>query len=202
MTNFFLITLSVLAINASVYAQKERKYFLGSHFSFGKSEYYPYGNSGGSNYKGRSYHTIGIDFGYKVSADAVEFYTGLFATNVALSYNSVLHGWSESGNGTRTTVNDGNFRIFSVPVHFKYHFLKYLFADFGVSANLNITGEDKLLFGAEAGIGAEYVSSSGMSLSIAHQMQFNINVMQEPRYSSGIDKLIRSGIKIGLGYRF
>jgi hypothetical protein len=109
------------------------------------------------------------------------------------------------GGGSYTSIYRDKLFIFSLPLHIKYHFLKYLFVEGGVDLNYHPSKGYKYGAGLSAGIGAEYVFHSGITLSASPFGQWSLLVGDEQNKTYSIlesDALSLFGIKLGIGYRF
>ena len=114
-----------------------------------------------------------------------------------------MHQANHYFNDPKTYEYNEKFFIFSVPLHLKVHFLKYLFIDGGVSFNYYPSTGYTWGVGAGIGIGAEYTFKPAISISAGYQSQWNfLNLFSRQNNSFGIDMLNQRGFVIGLGYRF
>ncbi|MDR1156288.1 MAG: hypothetical protein LBL04_16415 [Bacteroidales bacterium] len=167
------------------------------NYSFGWFDYrVGVGDAWTSNvYEGDDFKSIAIEYS-RQTAPNTEFCTGLTAT-VAYLVN------------TRHYSNyKDDMYIFSLPLHLKYHFLKYLFVEGGLNLNYN-KGKGGYKFGAglSANIGAEYVLRSGITFSASPFGQCNLLIAPIEHDTgiykpSGMNKLFQWGVKLGIGYRF
>lgn len=183
----------LLFIISGVYGQEQKRYYLGGHFSYGKANYSSnrFESTNSKEYKGKDYFTLSLDYAYKTSENT-EFITGLSATLVKMDFASTYY-WNNSGSYTY----DDTFGIFSVPVGLRYYFGKYFSANVGVNVNYHPYMGYSWGFGGFGGLAAHYSFKSGLSFSLAPQIQFNMLDL-----SNFDEKLTQIGFNIGIGYRF
>jgi hypothetical protein len=204
----FLLWVAIIYATENTYAQKEKKNYIGMNFSFGWNDYnrngITFGGFGESRkYEGDNFRSIAIEYA-RQTAPNIEFCTGLSATGAYLTTTTSTYG-------SNTSNNRDEIFIFSLPLHLKYHFLKYLFVEGGVDLNYHPSKGYKYGAGLSAGIGAEYVFHSGITLSASPFGRWNWlgSMGKEHDMGSagtytmtGYDSLSQWGIKLGIGYRF
>jgi len=194
-----------MCIVTSFYAQEEQiKHYFGGHVSLGKSDYSSAGSIGGlsrTECSAGNYFTIGFDYAYYIS-DITEVCTGLSITS------NDIHQASRYFGDFKTYEHNEKFFIFSVPLHLKVHFLKYLFIDSGVCFNFHPSMGYTWGAGAGIDVGAEYTFESAVSIFAGYQFQWNFlnfwNIFSSKENSAEVikDNLNQKGFTIGLGYRF
>jgi hypothetical protein len=205
----FLLLVAIIYATENTYAQKEKKNYISVNCSFGWNDYnrngMTFGGFGASHkYEGDDFKGIAIEYA-RQTAPNVEFCTGLTATAAYLATASTYI----SGGSSNTSNNKDEIFIFSLPLHLKYHFLKYLFVEGGVDLNYHPSKGYRYGAGLSAGIGAEYVFHSGITLSASPFGRWNLLTGNEHgmgdagTYTMGeSDTLSLWGIKLGIGYRF
>ena len=199
-----LLLILCLSVIGNIFCQSDKKNYIGINYSFGSIDYKSNRTDffSSSNYEGKSYRSIGFDYRYRISEN-VDFCTGLIFIN-----NILTLGTSHLSTGGSNYNNyDDNLFIFSLPLHLKYHFLKYLFIDGGASINYHPSKGYTWGIGLGGGVGAEYVFNNGFALSLSPNMQLNFLNKDESDNNNmpsmpGPDKLTQFGLKFGLGYRF
>ncbi|GAB6010246.1 hypothetical protein [Dysgonomonas reticulitermitis] len=179
------------------YGQEQKKYYIGGHFSYGKANYssnrYEFTNS--KEYKGKDYFTLALDYAYRASENT-EFIIGLSATLVKMDFTSTYYR-----NNISSYTYDDTFGIFSVPIGLRYYFGKYFHANAGVSVNYHPYKGYTWGLGGFAGLGANYIFKSGVSLFLTPQIQ--LNMLSFGGGPSIFDeKLLQLGLNIGVGYKF
>jgi hypothetical protein len=180
---------------AGLYGQEKKKHYVGGHFSYGKANYSASKmlDSKTKGYTGKYYSSLAIDYAYK-PLENIEFCLGLSATLVRMKYKDPHYFYARA-------PYDNSFGLFSVPIGIKYYFGKYLYTNAGLSFNYHPYMEYTWGLGGFAGIGAEYTFKSGLSFSIAPQLQGNIlSLGNSP--SSIEETLTQIGFNTGIGYRF
>ncbi|MDR0604700.1 MAG: hypothetical protein LBG80_10395 [Bacteroidales bacterium] len=198
-----LVCIAVIYATENTFAQKERKNHISLNYSFGFDSYNRNGSTvggfGAANmYRGADFKSIAIEYAHKV-APSVEFCTGLTATAVFLVMTSKYGGSYRESMG-----------IFSLPLHLRRYFSKYLFLEGGVDLNYNPYMGYKYGGGLSASLGVEHVFDSGITLVASPLVRWNIlggmgeNDMgnADTYVMTGFDTLFQLGIKLGVGYRF
>jgi len=183
-----------------VYGQDEGNHYFGVYYLLGTCNY-SYSNTGFSSesYDGKNYYGLGLDYRYWRSEN-IEISLGIATTKnkKVLTYTQYpIIG----GGGTMTSYYNEDFVMLSLPVHFKYHFLKYFFI--GGGPNLNIL--PSIGAGVEINAGIEYnIFKSGLTVSVTPRWQLNwLYISSEGNsFIVGMDRLSQIGVNIGLGYRF
>ena len=198
----FIAVLIIICGATSGYGQVERKHYIGGHVSYGVSDYSSESDNstlfGSKSYAGDNYLTIGLDYSYRDS-EVFEIGTGISVTFNDMTISSTYWNF---GSGSSSSESDDQFFIFSVPLHLKFHFLKYLFVGGGLSLNYHPSKGYTWGVGGNISIGAEYTFRSGLTVSISPEIQSNLLNFASFGDSYGIDKLTQKGISIGLGYKF
>lgn len=180
--------------------QTGKQNYLGMHFSFGTCDYSRGGAVVGAltfkNYEGNNFKSLGFDYARRTSKNLD------LCLGVVIMSNSLTV--STSGLNSSGSNSDELFFMFSLPVHLKYHFLKYLFVDGGLCANIHPSLGYKWGAGVGLSAGVEYVFTTGISVSLYPFIQWNaLNIGGSQGESiGGIDQLSQKGIRIGAGYRF
>ena len=194
---------------ANVYGQSEQKHYFGAHYLFGTCNYHngSFGIGSSKEYDGTKYFGLGFDYRFW-SDEKTEFCFGITATvnKMLLTYS---YGWHQqtqwgSGGGTNTSYYDEGFVIFSLPVHVKRHFLKYLFIGGGPCLNIHPSMGYKWGLGVEINAGMEYIFKSGLTVSLTPRAQWNwLNVSGNgDDFGMEMDILSQKGVNLGVGYRF
>lgn len=143
------------------------------------------------DYKSKDYFTLAIDYAYSTSPNT-EFITGLSATLVKMDFTNTVYGKDNF-----SYTYDDSFGIFSVPVGLRYYFGKYFSVNAGVNVNYHPYMGYEWGFGGFTGLAAHYSFKSGLSFSLAPQVQLNMLDL-----SNFDEKLTQIGFNIGVGYRF
>ena len=191
-----------------VYGQNEKKHYIGVHYPYGACRYHysSIKNNSWKEFDGKNYCGFGFDYKYR-SSEISELCLGVAVTINKVDMTSTNIGW---GNG-RTYTSDDSYIITSLPVHLRFHFLKYLFA--GGDPCLNYHSKNVgTRWGLGIGItaGAEYVFKSGLAISFTPRAQWNgldIFKNRDPFVNNGnigilTDKMFQMGFNIELGYKF
>jgi hypothetical protein len=211
----FLLLVAIIYATENTYAQKEKKNCISVNYSFGWNDYnrngITIGGFGASHeYEGDDFKSVAIEYARQTTPN-IEFCTGLTATAAYLVATSTYANSLSGGGGSNTSNYRDKIVIFSLPLHLKYHFLKYLFVEGGLDLNYHPSKGYKYGAGLSAGIGAEYVFHSGITLSASLFGQWNRlgsmgkehNMGNAGTYTMvGADTLSQWGIKLGIGYRF
>ncbi len=199
----------VFCMVACVYGQNERKHYFGLQYLTGACNYHSSSSGIGSSqkYDGTNYYGMGLEYRYR-SSENTELCFGITATVNNMGFTST-YSWHQttpwgSGGGTNTSYYDDQFFMFSLPIHFEHHFLKYFFIGGGPSLNIHPSKGYKWGVGLEINVGAEYMFKSGLTVSISPRGQWNwLNISgNEDSFDVGMDILSQIGINFGLGYRF
>jgi hypothetical protein len=204
--NFIILLAAVIYATENTYAQKEKKNYVSVNYSFGSSNYHRYGmaSSGFQTYADESdnFKSVAVEYARWTNPN-VEFCTGLAVTAAYLATASTYHPVVGDGSGSRTSIYRDEIFIFSLPLHVKYHFWEYLFVEGGVDLNCHSGRGYKYGAGLSAGIGAEYVFHSGITLYASPFGRWNLLMGNAGAYSmTESDSLSLLGIKLGIGYRF
>jgi hypothetical protein len=181
---------------AGLYGQEKKKHYVGGHFSYGKANYSAdrWDSSSNKEYTGKDYFTLAIDYAYRTSENT-EFCLGLSATLMKMDFENTVY-WNRF-----SYTYDDSFGIFSIPVGMKYYVGKYFYGSAGLSFNYHPYKGYRWGLGGFVNIGAEYTFKSGLSLSVAPQVQGNIlSLGNSP--SSIEETLTQIGFNTGIGYRF
>jgi hypothetical protein len=204
--NFKQILLLVAIIYATdTYAQEGKKNYVGVSYSFGSSTYnrndLASGISGTEMTGSDNFESITIEYARETNPN-VEFCTGLTVTSAYLATIYTSHPLV-AGSSSRTSIYRDKVFIFSLPLHVKCHFLKYLFVEGGVDLNY-YSGKKDYRYGAGliAGIGVEYEFHSGITFSASPFGQWSLLMGNAEDSMTDSDYLSQWGIKWGIGYRF
>ena len=116
------------------YSQNEKKNYFGVHYLLGSCNY------SSSKHDGTNYYGIELDYKYRYSENS-ELCLGITATVNNMTQTS-SHSWHQSypggsSGGVDTSYYGDQLYIFSLPVHFKRHFLQYFFIGGGPSLNIH-----------------------------------------------------------------
>jgi hypothetical protein len=179
---------------AGLYGQEKKKHYIGGHFSYGKANYSASKWSYTSNKEstGKDCFTLAIDYAYRTSENT-ELCLGLSATLTKMNYYNYKINTSY--------MYLDSFGIFSIPVGMKYYVGKYFYGNAGLCFNYHPYMGYTWGLGGFVSIGAEYTFKSGLSFSIAPQVQGNIlSLGSSP--ASFEEKLTQIGFNTGIGYRF
>jgi hypothetical protein len=213
----FLLLITVVYATEHAYAQKERKNFINVNYSFGWNTYSRNGTTVGGfgtwrDYEGDDFKSIAVEYARRTASNT-EFCTGLTAISAYLATTTSNYYSMPNGGGSNTANYRDALFILSLPLHLRYHFLKYLFVEGGLNLNYNPSMGYKYGAGLNANIGAEYVFHSGITLFASPFVQWNLlrsrgignehDMGNAGKYiMTKSDKLLQWGIKSGIGYRF
>ena len=193
------IVIAIFCTLVNVHSQNEKKHYFGVNYLFGSCEYKGVGLGGlyssSTELNGTSYFGLGLDYRYRYSENT-ELCYGITAT---INKISSKIPWSSG-----PSYPDGNFAIFSLPVHLKYHFLNHFFLGGGPCLNIHPSRGYKSGLGFEINAGAEYAFKSGLILSVSPHVKRNfLCIFGDMDYGhDGKETLSQIGISIGLGYKF
>ncbi|MDR0681778.1 MAG: hypothetical protein LBG15_08025 [Dysgonamonadaceae bacterium] len=209
----FLLLVAIIYATENTYAQEERKNYIGVNYSFGRNDYnrngITFGGFGASHkYEGNDFKSITIEYARRTTSNT-EFCTGLTAIFAYLATTSTYN--SISGGGSNTSNYRDKIFIFSLPLHLKYHFLKYLFVEGGLDLNYHPSKGYEYGAGLSVNMGVEYVFHSGITLSASPFGRYNLLIGRDKEHDMGSagtysmlgpDTLFQWGIEWGIGYRF
>jgi hypothetical protein len=209
----FLLLVAVIYFTGNTYAQKPGKNYISMNYSFGLNSYSRNGTTVGGfgasyDYEGANFMSISVEYARRTKP-GVEFCTGITATGAFLMTTS--RHYSYAGGGPNTSNYKEGMLILSLPLHLRRHFMKYLFVEGGLNLNWHPSKGYKYGAGLSANIGAEYVFHSGITLSASPFVQWNLMMGADYEHDTGNagsyfmsvpDKLLQTGIKLGVGYRF
>lgn len=204
---WMLLVISCMIV--CVYGQNERMHYFGAQYLIGVCNYHSgsVGIGASEIYDGTSYYGMGIAYRYRKS-EKTELCLGVTATVNKMGLTS-SHSWQQttpwgSGGGTNTSYYDDQLYMISLPVHFRFHFLKYFFIGGGPCLNIHQSKGYKWGVGLEINVGAEYMFKSGLTVSFSPRGQWNWlkKFDKGDSWGMGMDKLSQIGGSFGLGYRF
>jgi hypothetical protein len=154
----------LLVITVSLYAQTEKKQYIGCHFSTGITGYSKseFKFSSHQEFQGKGYYTFGVDYAIRYPKTQIVC-VGFEGTICRMNSTYSVIGVSADNSGTSYQNNLG---IVSIPAYLKYHFGEYFYISPGISFNYHPSHGYARGVGGFAGAGVEYTFLSGLSLSL------------------------------------
>ncbi len=192
----------LFVLATSLYAQMDKKYYLGLHLSHGITGFSEFRSTftGSQDYKGKNFSSLEVNYAYRTS-ETVDVGVGIVGTLYRLEFTSSYIGIGSSD--YKETLG-----MLSASAYLKYRFGKYFYVNPGIRFNRHSTLGYNWGMGAFAGIGAEYTFTPGISVSIAPQVHINllsiggVDERDNNNFGNFEDYITGIGMNVGIGYRF
>jgi hypothetical protein len=148
---------------------------------------------GAGSYNGQGYNAFGISYAWEKNTHlALE--TGLVYTHYRFTSTPGVNP------GLDLRPIPFTFSMVTLPVSFRYTFLKYFFTNMGLSLNMTGGGKAESSLGMDLGLGAAITLKQKVRLFVSPYVHNMIDVRFMGNRDS--DHLMETGWKIGAGYRF
>jgi len=191
-----ILILLLCLIGLQCFAQNKSE--IGISFGSGSCDLMSFAKTvGGAGYSGDGYFAFGITY-----INPIYSWLG-FETGLEYSDNKITISSNLPPQYPKVTRHE-KIGLLSVPIACRINFLKYAFLNggllFDVDTNLSPSVHSQSGIGALLGIGLKYDFKSGITLAVNPNLRIH-RIISFNRNGSD-QRLIDSGVKLGIGYRF
>ena len=191
-------TLFLLICFGSMQCFAQHKSEIGIWGGFGQNDIMSFAKTvGGPGYSGDGYYAFGITY-----IHPIYLWLG-FETGLEYSDNKITISSNLPPQYPKVTRHE-KIGLLSVPVACRINFLKYAFLNggllFDVDTNLSSSVHSQTGIGALLGIGLKYDFKSGITLAVNPNLR--IHRIISFNMDGSDQRLINSGVKLGVGYCF